>query len=375
MNPPDISVVIPTYQRGSLVCRAVESCLAQSCAVEVIVVDDGSTDGTGDVLERAYPHLVCREEPAQGIVCRDAARPCRYDPAGWDGSGKKTIRYVAQSNQGVCAARNLGLVAATARYVKFLDSDDELMPGALGEELRIAEESGADAVVNAWEERSWVDGREMESKRFRQSCPAMGRGIDDMLQGQSPWTAAVLYRRALVAGLRWNADFGKADDWGWAWTVCLAGARYAMTDCVSAIYWHHEGDRITSARTAFTDSTVVRQRILAMVESALERMNALTESRRQALAQYYYKDRLVICDGSAEAWRRLWQHCAKLAPGFRPVEWHPWVKPFVRICGVFWGVRLYVGLRRVARAVASRLPHSRVTTATVCPANSKARVP
>ena len=236
----DVSIIIPAFNRADTIGRAVRSCLVQPCLVEVVIVDDGSTDSTREVIEKTF-----RSELQ---VTAD-------------------VRYIAQSNQGVCAARNRGLLEATGEFVKFLDSDDELVVDALGEELRVARESKADVVVSAWEERSWGDGHELIERRRQMPCPVLNRGIDDMLKGESPWTAAALYRRAFVACLKWNSDFGKADDWGWAWTVCLAGARFAMMDGVSAVYWHHEGERITSVPTAFNDSTVVRQRILARPRS------------------------------------------------------------------------------------------------------------
>ncbi|MDX1387628.1 MAG: glycosyltransferase family 2 protein [Acidobacteriota bacterium] len=93
-----ISVVIPTYNRRHRVVRAVESALAQ-CAIgdEVIVVDDGSTDRTGEALERY---------------------------------GRR-IRYLRVPNGGAGKARNIGVDAATKPLVAFLDSDDEWMPGKL----------------------------------------------------------------------------------------------------------------------------------------------------------------------------------------------------------------------------------------------------
>lgn len=94
-----VSVVIPTYNRHGMVEEAIESVLAQTLDdVEIVVVDDGSTDGTGDVLK------------------------ARFD---------ERIRYFYQENQGRSVARNRGARASTGEYVVFLDSDDLLMPHGL----------------------------------------------------------------------------------------------------------------------------------------------------------------------------------------------------------------------------------------------------
>ncbi len=91
MNPK-VSVVIPTYNRAEKVCKAVASVLGQSFTnLEVIVVDDGSSDGTHEKLRQAF--------------------------------GDR-IRYYFQSNQGVSVARNRGIDEARGDYVAFLDSDD-----------------------------------------------------------------------------------------------------------------------------------------------------------------------------------------------------------------------------------------------------------
>lgn len=95
---PTVSVIIPTFNRAALVTRAIASVLAQTMSPdEVIVVDDGSTDDTRDVLAQF---------------------------------GNR-IRYVFQENQGVAVARNRGIEAAAGRYTAFLDSDDEWLPHKL----------------------------------------------------------------------------------------------------------------------------------------------------------------------------------------------------------------------------------------------------
>jgi len=97
-----VSVVIPTYQRSALLPQALESVRRQTRpAGEVIVVDDGSTDGSGEMLRREFP---------------------------W-------ARYLPQENAGVSAARNRGIAAALGDWIALLDSDDAWLPEKLERQL------------------------------------------------------------------------------------------------------------------------------------------------------------------------------------------------------------------------------------------------
>jgi len=89
--PPKISVVIPTYNNAALLCETLDGVRRQTFKdFEIIVVDDGSKDNTGDVV-------------------------ARYDP---------TIHYLQQSNQGPAAARNKGVSLAQGEFIAFCDHDD-----------------------------------------------------------------------------------------------------------------------------------------------------------------------------------------------------------------------------------------------------------
>ena len=116
MNSTDlVSVVIPTFDRAADLTRAVASALGQSHPhLEVVIVDDGSTDDTAAVIERAWG-----DDPRVG--------------------------YTYQSNAGPAAARNHGLRLARGDFVAFLDSDDEWLPWKLEAQLacfRSAPEAG-----------------------------------------------------------------------------------------------------------------------------------------------------------------------------------------------------------------------------------------
>jgi glycosyltransferase involved in cell wall biosynthesis len=108
---PKISVVIPTYNRAAKVRPTIESVLAQTFLdLEVIVVDDGSSDDTGKVLAEVF--------------------------------GDR-IRYYAQTNQGVSIARNRGIAEARGEWIAFLDSDDLWEPNKLELQLKALEEFSA----------------------------------------------------------------------------------------------------------------------------------------------------------------------------------------------------------------------------------------
>ena len=99
-----ISIIIPTYNRAQLIGMTLDSIFAQTLPpYEVIVVDDGSSDGTKEILETHY--------------------------------GNRII-YLINKGKGPGAARNTGLSVATGNYIKFFDSDDWMSPNTLETQLK-----------------------------------------------------------------------------------------------------------------------------------------------------------------------------------------------------------------------------------------------
>ena len=99
-----VSVIIPTYNRKHTLGRAIESIISQTIKpLEIIIVDDGSNDGTREWIKEEYPF----------------------------------IKYLNQNNSGVSASRNRGIFSANGNWIAFLDSDDEWIPEKLERQLSI----------------------------------------------------------------------------------------------------------------------------------------------------------------------------------------------------------------------------------------------
>jgi teichuronic acid biosynthesis glycosyltransferase TuaG len=103
---PLVTVIIPTYNRAAVIRKALDTALNQTYRnLEILVVDDGSTDETAQVLSEY----------------------------------QNRIRYIYQSNQGPSAARNRAITEAQGKYIAFLDSDDEWLPTKLEKQIAFLE--------------------------------------------------------------------------------------------------------------------------------------------------------------------------------------------------------------------------------------------
>ena len=166
-----ISVIVPVYNVAAYLPECLDSILSQDYdKLEVILIDDGSTDDSG-------------------AICDDYARRDRR------------IRVIHQKNGGAAAAKNAGLRAATGEYLSFADSDDFLEPGAYAYMLALLKENDADIVRCAFQNRfrtrteQWLAGEDrcvMEGKAF-------------LVRFTTDWTCGLLwnklYKRALFDGI------------------------------------------------------------------------------------------------------------------------------------------------------------------------------
>jgi glycosyltransferase involved in cell wall biosynthesis/phosphorylcholine metabolism protein LicD len=212
-----ISVVMPLYNKEAEVERALRSVIEQSLAPrEVIVVDDGSTDGSRAIVER-----IIAEHPEAGI------------------------RLISQPNGGVSSARNRGIAEATGDYIALLDADDMWLTGYIAEVCRLMEYyPEADAYSTAFD---IVSG----TKRVAASTPTTEGYIniaEEALQRRYPIipSTATLRREAVLRAGGFPKGMRIGED-QWLWTkMLLNGAKFCFSPMSLVRYWRTASNRSAS---------------------------------------------------------------------------------------------------------------------------------
>jgi hypothetical protein len=223
-----VSVIIPAYNQADYLATAVQSVLDQTYPhVEVIVVDDGSTDHTAQV--------------AQSFT----------DPR---------VRYVHQVNRGLSGARNTGIRHATGDFITYLDSDDEFLPRKVElclDAFRVQPELGfvAGQSVPVNEQGQPI------GKLFDQALP---EPLPDLLLGNPLHVGSVMVRR------EWQTRVGFFDeslrsyeDWDMWLRLALAGCEMGWIDEPVAYYRFHQAQMTRDGRQMTTATFAVLSKFFA----------------------------------------------------------------------------------------------------------------
>lgn len=264
----DISVVIPTFNRRTLVERAVRSVLAQTHPVdEIIVVDDGSTDGTAEHLEATF-------------------------------GGR--VRVVWQENRGVSSARNHGLRLASGRYVTLLDSDDEWMPEKTRLQWNCLETRADIGMVLCDVLRRFPDGSSEVFHR-REMLPVDGRILEHVMLAPALVPASVMLRRNVLQDVGgFDEGLTTAEDLDFHIRVAaLTGIALIEQPLVVALRGH---DGLSSLPVTYADYVRVIERAVVAQSGLLP-----DPVRRRALVRAYIRGArgMLVLGNRREAWRLL----------------------------------------------------------------------
>lgn len=283
-----VSVVIPTYNGAAEVRRAIDCALAQEgCEVEVIPVNDGSTDDTAYVLN----------------------------------SYGSRIRAVHQKNSGPAATRNAGIAAATGDWVAFLDHDDYWQPGKLAAQLAAADRTGADVIyTNA---RNFGDVNRVADLRSNPDEMPEGDLFEYLLLDNFIVVSSTIVRRELLEKVGgFNAPPG-VEDWDLWLRLATNGAKFAPVREALTMYQWRPGSlsknfermrdiRRQIIRTAMASeraqslSWTFRQKVLANVESCSAWFLASSSPRR---AITWYAQSLAYWPFDLNSWKGLVKGC------------------------------------------------------------------
>jgi glycosyltransferase involved in cell wall biosynthesis len=316
MNP-DVSVIIPSRDRLWSLPQCVASCRSSKISVEIIVIDDASTDGTGDWLKTQKDVVV-------------------VEGAGW---GKPW---------GVTKALSI----ARGTFVRFLDSDDWLNEGANEEQFALGERASADLVVSGYD--LYQDLTMMERLPWRPTDDFISRQLGEDLSNGSHYSA-FLFRRSFVQGIPHRtlfpaADFASRDDRCYVLEVAVRQPVIAVYEGTALCHRRHEKPRLqfqSGLRSVGTNiqHLVIYRQILAL----LARAGELTTRRRRAAVNALWPLATWIGYSHVDDAAELYDWIRELEPDFVPPE--------KGILGVFYrnlGFRRTQRLLHWRRALVSR---------------------
>lgn len=263
--PGSITVIVPTYNCGRFIAEAIDSILAQTLAPEeIIVVDDGSTDGTAEVVGKFV------------------------DPR---------LRYIRQRNAGVSVARNTGLAAARGEYVSFLDADDRWRPTFLERLYAVVSHDAQLVCAFANFIRFEQDtGKIMPRDQFQlypelrhlavRPGPTTGSHVVEgdafcalVACGEIPsFTQAMMFRRRLIEKLRFNPQLRICQDMEYVLQTFMQGRVAFISEALTEVRRH--------------DTNATRN-YHVMALHKLNALRALAPHVVTAAHQVAYRDRLV----------------------------------------------------------------------------------
>ncbi len=283
---PVVSIVIPAFNAERWIEETLLSATQQrGVAVEVIVVDDGSTDGT-EARVRAH------------------ATP---------------VRYVKTHNRGVSAARATGTRLAEGKYIKYLDADDLLTPGSVQRQYALAEQSGADVVYGNWQ-------RLEESSHGWAPTEIIARTWQDVSSDPeiafftNMWapTAAYLWSREFVLDRHpgWHIGLPVIQDARFALDAARAGAAFLHAPHVEVLYrTHRVGSVSTTSQLAFLRDA---QRNGLELEQLWRKRGPLSAERKGALLEVFGWIARTAFPLDRALCRESWAHLQGLEPGYIP---------------------------------------------------------
>ena len=253
MRQPSVTIVVPAYNRATLIRDAIASLRSQrDVDTDIVVVDDGSTDGTRDVV--------------RDVIAADPR-----------------VRLIESIHGGVAVARNTGVRAAAADYITFLDSDDLCAPGRLRRQIDKLVSRPEIAVVTGHSRWFTKMGRDLQ--------PAPG---SMWYRRTDPILSNAMFRRAIFLDIgMFDESLAFAEDIDFYFRLFEANARI-LVEVETATYYRQHPDNMTK------DEGAMYRGILQAYHKSIKRRRASGRTRRLDVFFHRPLDVETVFGGSGE---------------------------------------------------------------------------
>lgn len=253
--PGLVSIVIPCFNAARFLEEAVRSALAQSYGlVEIIIVDDGSTDGTAGIIH----------------------------------SFGSAIRAEFGPNRGASAARNLGTQRARGEFIQYLDADDVLPPEAVEQRVRVLEESGGDVAYSDWQHLVEVHPGSFEHGAIVTQDLEAIHADPEIAMFVNFWAppVALTYRASIVRAIGgWKEWLAVIQDARFLQDAALQGARFVRVRQLGGLYRVQSSGSLSNRNSSGVPMDSLRNAI--DLEGVWREQGRLGPDQKHALAKVY----------------------------------------------------------------------------------------
>ncbi|WP_299289341.1 glycosyltransferase family 2 protein [uncultured Mucilaginibacter sp.] len=254
-----ISIIIPAFNAAKTIAATLKSALAQQSGlfkIEIIVVNDGSTDGTATILNKY----------------------------------KDACRIITQVNAGASAARQKGFENSAGQYIQYLDSDDLLLPGKIQQQAEAMMAQDADIAYGDFEKFTAEDGRLTVKEIVKGDI----QGNPEIEIFKSFWRppCAMLYSRKIAEKICWSETLPVIQDARYFLDAVFMGGKLVYTPGLQAKYRIHQSQSLSQrsnlafVKDCFVNATEVYLIWKKNLESNPEKKNALIEVLRYCIHEF-----------------------------------------------------------------------------------------
>ena len=282
-----VSVVIPCYNAAKFLEKTVNSVFSQTYSdYELILIDDGSTDNTAEIIN----------------------------------SYGDRVRAKFTPNRGASSARNLGTSLATGNFIQYLDADDILLPNALAKRITALEQTDTDISYSNWQKLEENLSGDFELGEL------ITRKIEDINEDPEIaiftdfWgpPASLMYRKAIVDKIGgWNESLPIIQDARFLLDASLFGAKFVHVAEIDSYYRVHKKNSLSKrSRTAFAQDCFNNA---CQVENFwLQRKGKISEEQRNALIKVYGGLARFFFEHNRPLFFKITRKIYDLAPNYLP---------------------------------------------------------